>query len=381
MFSRTSARCRCGRSPCSIRATRIWWHWPTRVSLGVAHLKGRVVSTGAAGSGTTVLAVRILQAAGLDPQQRHPRTEPRRRAVGRCDEGRQDRCVLLERRAADRVGPRPREHAGHPRTVHRDRRRCCRGSSRPTVRRSTTAPSFRRACTTGRTGHPGRRRRESARRLRDDAEDLAHDITQRAVRKQPELATIHPQAKTLSIEDRAQRDRRFPSIPARSATTANSRCGSVTGVPSSQRESPSLLAFALAGYALYWAVACVERTLSDHLSAAVPARSRLARIVRLTRLASSGRRRRPSTRTGPSIEAAWIALADRSRSSWPFSISTRSCTAPPRRRRSTSCSDRDDRRRARSHAPDLRMGAARHRARVSRLRLLRSAPRSHRASL
>ena len=35
----------------------------------VADLKGRTVSTGAAGSGTTVLAQRILQAAGLDPQK------------------------------------------------------------------------------------------------------------------------------------------------------------------------------------------------------------------------------------------------------------------------------------------------------------------------
>src|SRR5688572_10597691 len=33
----------------------------------VADLRGRVVSTGAAGSGTTVLALRILKAAGLDP--------------------------------------------------------------------------------------------------------------------------------------------------------------------------------------------------------------------------------------------------------------------------------------------------------------------------
>jgi TRAP transporter TAXI family solute receptor len=35
----------------------------------VADLRGRIVSTGAAGSGTTVLANRILQAAGLDPQR------------------------------------------------------------------------------------------------------------------------------------------------------------------------------------------------------------------------------------------------------------------------------------------------------------------------
>jgi TRAP transporter TAXI family solute receptor len=35
----------------------------------VSDLRGRTVSTGAAGSGTTVLAMRLLQAAGLDPQR------------------------------------------------------------------------------------------------------------------------------------------------------------------------------------------------------------------------------------------------------------------------------------------------------------------------
>src|SRR6188508_832103 len=35
----------------------------------VADLRGRTVSTGAAGSGTTVLANRIMQAAGLDPHR------------------------------------------------------------------------------------------------------------------------------------------------------------------------------------------------------------------------------------------------------------------------------------------------------------------------
>src|SRR5688572_10751066 len=36
---------------------------------GVGDLRGRVVSIGAAGSGTTVLAFRILRAAGLDPER------------------------------------------------------------------------------------------------------------------------------------------------------------------------------------------------------------------------------------------------------------------------------------------------------------------------
>ena len=45
-------------------------HVVTRADTGittVAGLRGRVVSVGAAGSGTTVLALRIMQAAGLDP--------------------------------------------------------------------------------------------------------------------------------------------------------------------------------------------------------------------------------------------------------------------------------------------------------------------------
>jgi uncharacterized protein len=47
-------------------------HLVTLESSGITRLtdlKGRTVSTGAAGSGTTVLANRILQAAGLDPQR------------------------------------------------------------------------------------------------------------------------------------------------------------------------------------------------------------------------------------------------------------------------------------------------------------------------
>ena len=36
--SRTSARCQCARSPCSIRATRIWWHAADAGITGVADL-------------------------------------------------------------------------------------------------------------------------------------------------------------------------------------------------------------------------------------------------------------------------------------------------------------------------------------------------------
>ena len=48
-------------------------------------------------------------------------------------------------------------------------------------------------------------------------EALAHDITQVLFEKQPELATIHPQAKTLSLKT-ALNGSPFPSIPALSAS-------------------------------------------------------------------------------------------------------------------------------------------------------------------
>ena len=51
---------------------------------------------------------------------RHPHAEPGRRPVGRCAEGRKDRRVLLERRPADGIGARPRQHAAHPRAVPLD---------------------------------------------------------------------------------------------------------------------------------------------------------------------------------------------------------------------------------------------------------------------
>ena len=48
----------------------------------VASLKGRVVSMGAAGSGTATLGYRILEAAGLNHETRHPHAESGRRPVG-----------------------------------------------------------------------------------------------------------------------------------------------------------------------------------------------------------------------------------------------------------------------------------------------------------
>ena len=77
-------------------------------------------------------------------RDRHPEAEPRRRAGGRCVERRQDRRVLLERRAADRgafsiLRTRPASRFDCcPTTM------CFRRCSEPTERRSISSGTFRR---------------------------------------------------------------------------------------------------------------------------------------------------------------------------------------------------------------------------------------------
>ena len=76
----------------------------------IEDLKGKRVSVGAPNSGTEVIADRVLEAAGMDPEGRHQAPGPRRRGVRAGDEGRLDRRVLLVRRPAHRRDHRPRDH-------------------------------------------------------------------------------------------------------------------------------------------------------------------------------------------------------------------------------------------------------------------------------
>ena len=213
------------------------------------------MSTGAAGSGTAMLGYRILEAAGLDPQARHPRAEPRRRAVGRRAEGRQDRRVLLERRPADGLDPRPGEHAAHPRAVHRDGRDAA--AAREDLRSVALLPGH----------HPeGHVQQDTDVPVVGVAdllvvsetmpEALAHDITRVLFDKQPELATIHPQAKVLSLEDGD--DGIADSVPSRRDPLLPRPAGVDELSAGAQSRVTSVLAFALAAYALYWVVGIVE---------------------------------------------------------------------------------------------------------------------------
>ncbi len=105
-------------------------------------------------------------------------------------------------------------------------------------------------------------------------EDLAHDITRVLFDKQPELAIIHPQAKVLSIEDGddgladSVPSRRDPLLPRPAGVDELEHRLAVSGVT-------SVLAFALAAYALYWAVGIRrDAPLSHQLPAAGAASSR-----------------------------------------------------------------------------------------------------------
>ena len=94
----------------------------------LADLKGKVVSTGSPGSGGEVTAFRILEAVGINPATDIHEAKPRRRAGGRCPERRQDRCVLLERRTADRGHSRSCAHARHHDSIAAQRR-CASGAA------------------------------------------------------------------------------------------------------------------------------------------------------------------------------------------------------------------------------------------------------------
>ena len=109
----------------------------------IADLRGKVISTGSPGSGTEVIALRLLEAAGLDPDRDVQPAGARRDRVGRRAEGRQDRRVLLERRPAERGHSGSLAHARHPHRAAAERGPAARASA-GVRRRSTFRSRFRR---------------------------------------------------------------------------------------------------------------------------------------------------------------------------------------------------------------------------------------------
>ena len=152
------------RSRSSTPTTRTSWRRAARASRRSAICAAKSSRPDRPGSGTEVIALRILKAAGRRSATRHPAPGARRLRVGRRAEGRQDRRVLLERRAADRRHPGSVAHA------RASRSRSCRAAiSSPRCSTSTarsisgsTIPA--RRLSRRRAGGASRRRRERARR-------------------------------------------------------------------------------------------------------------------------------------------------------------------------------------------------------------------------
>ena len=170
----------------------------------VSDLRGRTVSTGSPGSGTEVTAVRLLSAAGIDPDR-----EVRRQGLGASEscrraQGREDRCLLLERRPAYRGGPGSVAHAGDHDATGAERR------SAPGAPSGATAISISRLQIPAGT-YPGVAAPVPVVGVanvlvvnRAMPDDLAYDITRLLFEHQPELAAIHPEARNLSLTTAAK---------------------------------------------------------------------------------------------------------------------------------------------------------------------------------
>ena len=166
---------------------------------GIADLRGRVVSTGAAGSGTTVIARRMLQAAGLDPgRDIREQSLGVAQSVDAIKDGKIDAFfwngglptasildlvntpgVKANFIPTDAQLPRLEQMFG-PSLYYRDI------IPKATYNNEAEIPVVAVA--------------NMLVASEDMPEDLAHDITQVLFDQQAELAAIHPQAKTLSLK-------------------------------------------------------------------------------------------------------------------------------------------------------------------------------------
>ena len=165
---------------------------------GVAGLRGRVVSTGAAGSGTTVLAHRMLQAAGLDPgRDIREQSLGVAQSVDALKDGKIDAFFwnggLPTAAILDLVNT-PGVHAHFVPTV----------SLLPWLEQMF-GPSlyYREVIPEGTYNNAAEIPVVAAANLLVASETmpeaLAHDITKLLFERQEELAAIHPQARTLSL--------------------------------------------------------------------------------------------------------------------------------------------------------------------------------------
>jgi TRAP-type uncharacterized transport system substrate-binding protein len=178
-------------------------HLATFADLGIGRvgdLRGRRVSTGAPGSGTETVALRVLAAAGLDPEPRGPSAAPQLRGVGRGAEGREARRVL--RRGGSCLTPRcstwPASAAAACASCRSTT--CCPRCSARSARASTCASRSRPARIPGSTPtcrSVGVNNVLVADERLDAA--LVREITRALFEHKAELVAVHPAAKELAF--------------------------------------------------------------------------------------------------------------------------------------------------------------------------------------
>ena len=177
-------------------------HLVTREGSGIARvadLRGRTVSTGAAGSGTAILAARILDAAGLDPE-RDLRTQSlgASQSVDALKDGKVEAFFwnggLPTAAILDLVNT-PGIRAAFISTED---------LIPPLQQRYGESLYYRAIIPAGTYDNPADVPVVAVANLlvvsEEMAEPLAYDITRLLFEKQPQLATIHPQANDLSLE-------------------------------------------------------------------------------------------------------------------------------------------------------------------------------------
>ena len=164
----------------------------------VTQLKGRTVSMGAAGSGTATLGYRILEAAGVGPNDIRSQSLGIAQSVDALKDGKIDAFFwsggLPTASVLDLVNT-PRTHA---RFIATD-------SLLPQLEKTYGSSLYYKAIIP-----KGTYQQDTDVAVVGVAvllvasetmpEDLAHDITRVLFEKQPELATIHPQARSLNLQ-------------------------------------------------------------------------------------------------------------------------------------------------------------------------------------
>jgi TRAP transporter TAXI family solute receptor len=166
---------------------------------GIADLRGRVVSTGAAGSGTTVIARRVLRAAGLDPARDiREQSLGVAQSVDAIKDGKIDAFFwnggLPTASILDLVNT-PGVKANFIATDAQLQR--LEQMFGPSLYFRDIIP---RATYNNEAEIPVVGVANMLVASLDMPEDLAHDITQVLFDQQAELVAIHPQAKTLSLK-------------------------------------------------------------------------------------------------------------------------------------------------------------------------------------